>query len=96
MGRLGRGAVLASLVCLSLRANCCGRSCISLTELSTHATRLASSTAGFVGEVKAKYSAQMAEVFRETFCWLPLGFVINHKVLVVSLLCLQRASTESP
>ncbi|PSC75771.1 Serine threonine-phosphatase 5 [Micractinium conductrix] len=38
---------------------------------------------GFVGEVKAKYTAQMAEVFRETFCWLPLGFVINDKVLVV-------------
>jgi hypothetical protein len=34
--------------------------------------------------VKAKYTAQMAEVFRETFCWLPLGFVIADKVLVVS------------
>jgi hypothetical protein len=42
------------------------------------------SPAGFVGEVKAKYTAQMAEVFRETFCWLPLGFVIADKVLVVS------------
>jgi serine/threonine-protein phosphatase 5 len=37
-----------------------------------------------VGEVKAKYTAQMAEVFRETFCWLPLGYCINDKVLVVS------------
>lgn len=47
--------------------------------------------AGFVGEVKAKYTAQMAEVFRETFCWLPLGYVINSKVLVVSW---QRALRE--
>lgn len=44
----------------------------------------ASRPAGFVGEVKAKYTAQMAEVFRETFCWLPLGYVLAGKVLVVS------------
>lgn len=44
--------------------------------------------AGFVGEVKHKYNVQMSDVFRETFCWLPLGFVINKKVLVVSPLCL--------
>ena len=42
------------------------------------------SFAGFVGEVKHKYTAQMADVFRETFCWLPLGFVVGGKVLVVS------------
>lgn len=34
--------------------------------------------------MKHKYTAQMAEVFRETFCWLPLGFVVGGKVLVVS------------
>lgn len=31
---------------------------------------------GFYGEVRAKYSAAMVEVFRETFNWLPLGFVL--------------------
>ena len=45
--------------------------------------------AGFVGEVKHKYTAQMADVFRETFCWLPLGFVVGGKVLVVSALGLR-------
>jgi serine/threonine-protein phosphatase 5 len=34
-------------------------------------------------QVKAKYSANMAEVFHEVFCWLPLAFVINQKVLVL-------------
>jgi serine/threonine-protein phosphatase 5 len=38
---------------------------------------------GFEGEVKAKYSSVMAEVFRETFCWLPLAHVLNCRVLVV-------------
>ena len=46
--------------------------------------------AGFVGEVKAKYSALMSEVFRETFCWLPLGAVINNKVLVVRRMWCRR------
>lgn len=38
---------------------------------------------GFDGEVKAKYSATMLDVFREVFNWLPLAFVINRKVLVL-------------
>ena len=38
---------------------------------------------GFEGEVKAKYTNLMADVFRETFCWLPLAYVLNSRVLVV-------------
>lgn len=41
---------------------------------------------GFYGEVKAKYNSMLSEVFRETFCWLPLCHVIsgiNGKVFVV-------------
>ncbi len=38
---------------------------------------------GFYGEVRAKYNAVMCDVFRETFNWLPLGYVLAHKVLVV-------------
>lgn len=34
-------------------------------------------------QVKAKYNATMVELFREAFCWLPLGHVLNHRVLVV-------------
>lgn len=51
--------------------------------------------AGFVGEVKAKYTAQMAEVFRETFCWLPLGYVLAGKVLVVSAAAVHAPASQA-
>lgn len=38
---------------------------------------------GFEGEVKAKYSAQMMELFSEVFNYLPLAYCINEKVLVM-------------
>lgn len=34
-------------------------------------------------QIKAKYNATMAEVFREVFCALPLAICINSKVLVL-------------
>ena len=34
-------------------------------------------------QVKAKYSLIMAELFRETFCFLPLAHCLNRRVLVV-------------
>ncbi|XP_077998671.1 serine/threonine-protein phosphatase 5-like [Glandiceps talaboti] len=37
---------------------------------------------GFFGEVKAKYTSQMADLFTEVYNWLPLAQVINKKVLV--------------
>ena len=37
---------------------------------------------GFEGEVKSKYSAQMAELFTEVYNWLPLAHCINNRVLV--------------
>lgn len=39
---------------------------------------------GFEGEVKAKYTAQMFQLFSEVFQWLPLAQCINNKVLVSS------------
>ncbi|CAG8792125.1 12929_t:CDS:10, partial [Gigaspora margarita] len=38
---------------------------------------------GFEGEVKAKYSEQMFELFSETFTALPLAHLVNQKILVV-------------
>uniref|UniRef100_A0AAY4DWN1 Serine/threonine-protein phosphatase n=1 Tax=Denticeps clupeoides TaxID=299321 RepID=A0AAY4DWN1_9TELE len=38
---------------------------------------------GFEGEVKAKYTAQMFQLFSEVFQWLPLAQCINSKVLVM-------------
>lgn len=37
---------------------------------------------GFEGEVKAKYTAQMFQLFSEVFQWLPLAQCINNRVLV--------------
>ncbi|XP_060062862.1 serine/threonine-protein phosphatase 5-like [Ylistrum balloti] len=38
---------------------------------------------GFEGEVKSKYTAQMADLFTEVFNWLPLCHCINNKILVM-------------
>uniref|UniRef100_A0A914V914 protein-serine/threonine phosphatase n=3 Tax=Plectus sambesii TaxID=2011161 RepID=A0A914V914_9BILA len=37
---------------------------------------------GFEGEVKSKFTPQMAELFTEIFNWLPLCHLINKKILV--------------
>jgi serine/threonine-protein phosphatase 5 len=37
----------------------------------------------FEGEVKKKYDESIYECFCELFCYLPLGHVLNNKVLVV-------------
>jgi serine/threonine-protein phosphatase 5 len=37
----------------------------------------------FEGEVKKKYDEEIYECFSELFCYLPLGHVLNKKVLVV-------------
>ena len=37
---------------------------------------------GFEGECKAKYDIKTYELFSQLFCFLPLGHVINKKVMV--------------
>ena len=39
---------------------------------------------GFEGEVKAKYSANMCDLFTEVYNWLPLCHLLNHKVGIVT------------
>ena len=38
---------------------------------------------GFDGEVKAKYTATLIDLFREVFCLLPLCTVLDDKVFIV-------------
>lgn len=38
---------------------------------------------GFDGEVKAKYTDQMAKLFTEVYNWLPLAHCLNKRVLVM-------------
>lgn len=47
---------------------------------------------GFDGEVKAKYSAQMAELFTEVYNWLPLAHCLNNRILV-SLYIIKKKKT---
>lgn len=47
---------------------------------------------GFEGEVKAKYTAQMFQLFSEVFQWLPLAQCINSKVLVSAHILNRRLS----
>eukprot|EP00069_Balaena_mysticetus_P009869 bmy_06582T0 len=49
---------------------------------------------GFEGEVKAKYTAQMYELFSEVFEWLPLAQCINGKVLVPCATCSGRTRSR--
>ena len=38
---------------------------------------------GFEGEVKAKYTANMVDLFTEVYNWLPLAHNINNRILVM-------------
>ena len=49
-----------------------------------HESKTMNEMYGFDGEVKAKYSSQMSELFTELFNWLPLAHCIERKILVSS------------
>uniref|UniRef100_A0A0K8S361 protein-serine/threonine phosphatase n=1 Tax=Lygus hesperus TaxID=30085 RepID=A0A0K8S361_LYGHE len=48
-----------------------------------HESKTMNQMYGFEGEVTAKYSAQMAEVFTEVYNWLPLAHCLNNRVLIM-------------
>jgi serine/threonine-protein phosphatase 5 len=48
-----------------------------------HEARSLNRIYGFQGEVKKKYDDDVYECFCELFCTLPLGHILNKKVLVV-------------
>lgn len=50
--------------------------------LGNHESAMMNQMYGFDGEVKAKYTAQMAELFTEVYNWLPLAHCLNNRVLV--------------
>jgi len=53
-----------------------------LVFIGNHESATMNQMYGFDGEVKAKYSVQMAELFTEVYNWLPLAHCLNRKVLV--------------
>lgn len=56
--------------------------CNIVSSKGNHETDNMNQMYGFEGEVKAKYTAQMFQLFSEVFQWLPLAQCINNKVLV--------------
>lgn len=57
-----------------------------MVSTGNHESQTMNQMYGFEGEVKAKYTAQMAELFTEVYNYLPLCHLINKKILVSNLL----------
>lgn len=72
-----------SNVVVASHIQCIGRcSVLNVLPAGNHETDNMNQMYGFEGEVKAKYTAQMFQLFSEVFQWLPLAQCINNKVLV--------------
>lgn len=56
--------------------------CIVFDLLGNHESATMNQMYGFDGEVKAKYSGLMADLFTEVYNWLPLAHCLNKRVLV--------------
>eukprot|EP00803_Ostreobium_quekettii_P006547 evm.model.scf_589.6 EVM.evm.TU.scf_589.6 scf_589:30137-41793(+) len=77
-----RGSFSVEVILVLLGLKCLYPDHFHLTR-GNHESRAMNKIYGFDGEVKHKYNSTMAEIFRETFCWMPLAFVLNRKVLVL-------------
>eukprot|EP00887_Chlorella_sp_A99_P006019 scaffold27.g6019.t1 len=78
-----RGSFSVEVILTLLAYKCLHPEAMHLTR-GNHEARSMAAIYGFYNEVKAKYASQtLVDVFRETFCHLPLGYVLNSKVLVV-------------
>lgn len=53
--------------------------------LGNHESSTMNQMYGFDGEVKSKYTAQMADLFTEVYNWLPLAHCLNKRVLVSTI-----------
>ena len=65
-----------------LAYKCMDPSCVHLVR-GNHETAAMNKMYGFDGEVKAKYSVKLADLFQEVFQYLPLAVVLGEKVFVV-------------
>jgi hypothetical protein len=74
-----RGSFSVEVILTLLALKLAEPSCMHLTR-GNHESKSMNKMYGFDGEVKAKYNNTLCEVFHETFCWLPLAFVLKSKV----------------
>lgn len=77
-----RGSFSVEVILTLLAWKCLLPGHMHLTR-GNHESKSMNTIYGFFGEVRSKYTSTMVEVFRETFCWLPLGYVLGGKVMVV-------------
>ncbi|KAG1668466.1 hypothetical protein FOA52_005239 [Chlamydomonas sp. UWO 241] len=77
-----RGSFSVEVILALLAFKCLYPSSMFLSR-GNHESKNMNKIYGFDGEVKAKYSQTMVEVFRDVFNAMPLAYVINKRVLVL-------------
>ena len=77
-----RGSYSTEVIMTLLAYKCMDPSCVHLVR-GNHETAAMNKMYGFDGEVKAKYSVKLADLFQEVFQYLPLAVVLGEKVFVV-------------
>lgn len=77
-----RGSFSIEVILSLLAFKCLYPNAMHLTR-GNHESKSMNMIYGFFGEVKAKYDQMLVELFRETFCAFPLGYVLGSKVLVL-------------
>ena len=77
-----RGSFSVEVILTLLAYKCWDRDSIYLTR-GNHETAAMNKMYGFDGEVKAKYTVKLADLFQEVFQYLPLGCVLGEKVFIV-------------
>ena len=76
-----RGSFSVEVILTLLAYKALDPACVYLTR-GNHETAAMNKMYGFDGEVRAKYSAKLADLFQEVFQYLPLGAVLGEKVFV--------------
>ncbi|CAG9466709.1 unnamed protein product [Pedinophyceae sp. YPF-701] len=76
-----RGSFSAEVILTLMAFRALDPTCMHLVR-GNHETRAMNRIYGFVGEVSAKYSKIMSDVFNDAFDWMPLAYVLDKKVFI--------------
>jgi serine/threonine-protein phosphatase 5 len=76
-----RGSFSVEVVVCLFAWKVCNPKCMHLVR-GNHETKSMNKLYGFEGEVKEKYDGNTYDFFADIFCYLPLAYVINNKVMI--------------